>query len=65
MVTVELGREIQQLEERFEGDISRLEERMDGFGKRLDPQEFISRGAILTLIAGTATGLIEYLFFPN
>lgn len=46
-------------------EIRRLEEKIDGFGKRIDQQEFINRGAILALIAGVTTGFIKYLFFPN
>jgi len=38
---------------------------MDGIGKRLDNQEFISRGAIITLVGGVLTGLVKYLFFSN
>jgi hypothetical protein len=68
----ELKSEIQRVELSLEKQISlngaeikRLEEKMDGFGKRLDQQEFISRGAIITLLAGVATGFIRYLFFPG
>ncbi|GAB4217998.1 MAG: hypothetical protein OHK0012_24850 [Synechococcales cyanobacterium] len=47
------------------GEVKRLEEKVDGLGKRLDNQEFINRGAILTLVGAVTTGLVKYLFFPD
>jgi hypothetical protein len=55
-VEIKLKEEIRRIEEK-------LSEKMDGLGKRLDQQEFISRGAIVTLVAGITTGFIKYLFF--
>ncbi|MGY2794757.1 hypothetical protein ACVWVQ_001827, partial [Thermostichus sp. MS-CIW-36] len=54
-----------QLNERINGMEGKLSEKMDGIGKRLDNQEFISRGAIITLVGGVLTGLIKYLFFSD
>ncbi len=54
-----------KLTERINGVETKLTEKMDGIGKRLDNQEFISRGAIITLVGGVLTGLVKYLFFSN
>ncbi len=69
-VKIELAGEISQVRTELKGEIAlagaetkRLEEKIEGFGKRIDQQEFINRGAILALIAGVATGFIKYLFF--
>ncbi|MFS8873528.1 hypothetical protein NW870_10850 [Synechococcus sp. R50.1] len=48
-----------QLNERINGMEGKLSEKMDGIGKRLDNQEFISRGAIITLVGGVLTGLMS------
>ncbi|GAB4213410.1 MAG: hypothetical protein OHK0012_09490 [Synechococcales cyanobacterium] len=47
----------------LEGKIAELGGKMDGYGKRIDQQEFISRGAILALVVGVTSGFIKYLFF--
>ncbi len=68
-VETRLEGKIQQVETRLEGDLKRVEEKLtekiDGLGKRLDFQEFISRGAILTLVGGVLTGFVKFLFFSN
>ncbi len=49
----------------LEVKIAELSGKMDGYSKRLDQQEFISRGAIVALVVGVASGFIKYLFFSN
>ncbi|MEN9223727.1 MAG: hypothetical protein Q6M04_14930 [Thermostichus sp. BF3_bins_97] len=39
--------------------------KIDGLSKRMDFQEFISRGAIITLVGGSITGFVKYLFFSD
>ncbi len=47
----------------LEVKIAELSGKMDGYGKRLDQQEFVSRGAVLALVVGVTSGFIKYLFF--
>ncbi|MEN9224619.1 MAG: hypothetical protein Q6L60_07030 [Thermostichus sp. HHBFW_bins_43] len=49
----------------LEVKIAELSGKMDGYSKRLDQQEFVSRGAILALVVGVASGFIKYLFFTG
>jgi len=44
----------------LEVKIAELSGKMDGYSKRLDQQEFISRGAIVALVVGVASGFIKY-----
>ncbi|MFQ3614900.1 MAG: hypothetical protein SNJ68_14495 [Cyanobacteriota bacterium] len=55
--------ETQQAKTEIEGKIAEISGKIDGYGKRLDQQEFISRGAVLALVVGVASGFIKYLFF--
>jgi exonuclease VII large subunit len=62
-----LGGEINQLEEKLGGEIKRVDARLDGIDKRLGTEEFISRSALVALVAGALTGLVKFLFYmpPN
>lgn len=42
---------------------ARLEEKVDSIGKRLDYQEFISRGVLIALIVAVLGGLAKILGF--
>jgi predicted nuclease with TOPRIM domain len=49
-----------RLEERFSGDIKTLEEKVDGVSKRIDNQEFVSRGILVGLILAFLAGLAKF-----
>ncbi|NJL99364.1 MAG: hypothetical protein HC924_11405 [Synechococcaceae cyanobacterium SM2_3_2] len=57
--------ETQQAKTEVEGKIAEISGKIDGYGKRLDQQEFVSRGAVLALVVGVASGFIKYLFFTT
>jgi hypothetical protein len=57
--------ETQQAKTEVEGKIAELSGKMDGYGKRLDQQEFVSRGAVVALVVGVTSGFIKYLFFTT
>ncbi len=61
----ELQGEIQQTKIELEGKILELGTKMDGYGKRLEQQEFVSRGATVALVAGVASGFVKYFFFSD
>ncbi|MEN9231687.1 MAG: hypothetical protein Q6L68_12345 [Thermostichus sp. DG02_5_bins_236] len=61
----ELEAKIDLSRSELEVKIAELSAKMDGYGKRLDQQEFVSRGAILALVVGVASGFIKYLFFTS
>ncbi|MEN9202586.1 MAG: hypothetical protein Q6K80_09900 [Thermostichus sp. DG_1_6_bins_120] len=61
----ELEAKIDLSRSELEVKIAELSAKMDGYGKRLDQQEFVSRGAILALVVGVASGFIKYLFFTG
>ncbi|MEN9231234.1 MAG: hypothetical protein Q6L68_10035 [Thermostichus sp. DG02_5_bins_236] len=61
----ELESKISLAQTGLEGKIAELSGKMDGYGKRLDQQEFVSRGAIVALVVGVASGFIKYLFFSS
>lgn len=54
----ELESKIDLAQSGLEGKIAELSRKMDGYGKRPDQQEFISRGAIVALVVGVASGFI-------
>jgi hypothetical protein len=64
---LELKVEITKVEERLGGEIKRVDARLDGIDKRLGTEEFISRSALVALVAGALTGLVKFLFYmpPN
>jgi len=47
------------------GEIKRVEEKVDGVAKRLDNQEFISRGAIVTFLGAILAAVTKYIFFSD
>ena len=47
------------------GEIKRVEEKVDGVAKRLDNQEFISRGAIVTFLGTILAAVTKYIFFSD
>ena len=57
--------ETRQAKTEVEGKIAELSGKMDGYGKRLDQQEFVSRGAVVALVVGVTSGFIKYLFFTT
>ncbi|MCF2972532.1 hypothetical protein L1047_15155 [Synechococcus sp. Nb3U1] len=59
----ELESKIDLAQSGLEGKIAELSGKMDGYGKRLDQQKFISRGAIVALVVGVAPGFIKYSVF--
>jgi len=42
-----------------------LSAKLDGLGKRVENQEFVSRGATVALVGGLVTGMVKLLFFPD
>ncbi|MCJ2543040.1 hypothetical protein [Thermostichus vulcanus] len=61
----ELEAKISLAQTGLEGKIAELSGKMDGYGKRLEQQEFVSRGAIVALVVGVVSGFIKYLFFSS
>jgi septal ring factor EnvC (AmiA/AmiB activator) len=68
--------EITRVEEKLTGEIKRLDTeiksveanlsaKLDGLGKRVENQEFVSRGATVALFGGLVTGMVKLLFFPD
>ena len=62
--------EINQKLDHLQGDVSdlkvgqaRLEEKVDGLGKRIDNQEFISRGVLIGLLVAVLGGLAKVFGF--
>jgi len=45
------------------GEIKRVEEKLIGIDKRLGNEEFIVRGAIVTVLGGIATAFAKQTFF--
>jgi ferritin-like metal-binding protein YciE len=72
----EVRGEIKRVEEKLTGEINRLDTeiksveanlsaKLDGLGKRVENQEFVSRGATVALVGGLVTGMVKLLFFPD
>jgi len=72
----EVRGEIKRVEEKLTGEIKRLDTeiksveanlsaKLDGLGKRVENQEFVSRGATVALVGGLVTGMVKLLFFPD
>ena len=62
--------DIDQRFDRIQGDVTdlkvgqaRLEEKVDGLGKRIDNQEFISRGVLIGLLVAVLGGLAKVFGF--
>ena len=55
--------EIKVLDERLTGEIKTLEVKVDGVGKRLENQEFISRGIVIGLIVALVGGFAKLFGF--
>ena len=57
---------INALDERLSGQINLLDEKVTGLGKRLDNQEFTSRGILVGLIVIVLGGAAKFFgFLPN
>ena len=61
----ELNRKIDVGLAEVRGEIRRVEEKVDGVAKRLDNQEFISRGAIVTFLGAILAAVTKYIFFSD
>ena len=61
----ELNRKIDVGLAEVRGEIKRVEEKVDGVAKRLDNQEFISRGAIVTFLGAILAAVTKYIFFSD
>ncbi|GAB4218016.1 MAG: hypothetical protein OHK0012_24950 [Synechococcales cyanobacterium] len=59
----EVRGEIKRLETEIRSVETNLSAKLDGLGKRVENQEFVSRGATLALVGGLVTGMV--LFFPD
>jgi chromosome segregation ATPase len=62
--------DIDQKFDRIQGDVTdlkvgqaRLEEKVDGLGRRIDNQEFISRGVLIGLLVAVLGGLAKVFGF--
>lgn len=65
---IELRISVVKLEGEIKGDIKALGEKVDGLAKRIDNQEFMSRGVLIGLIvalAGGAAKLFGFSLIPN
>ncbi|AGF53478.1 unknown protein (plasmid) [Synechocystis sp. PCC 6803] len=61
-----LSGQIKTLDERLSGEISTLDEKVTGIGKRLENQEFTSRGILTALIIALIAGAAKFFgIFPN
>lgn len=63
-----LSGEIKALDNKFSGEIKTLGEKVNGLGKRLDNQEFINRGVLVSVIIaliGGAAKLFDILPIKN
>lgn len=54
---------IKALEEKLIGDIKALDVKVDGLAKRIDNQEFVSRGVLIGLIVAIAGGAAKLFGF--
>jgi uncharacterized protein (DUF849 family) len=52
-----------RLEAELKGDLKALDIKMEGIGKRLENQEFISRGVLIALIVAILGGLAKLFGF--
>ncbi|NJK48981.1 hypothetical protein HC931_13085 [Candidatus Gracilibacteria bacterium] len=55
--------EIKALESSLRGEIKTLDEKVTGFGKRLENQEFVSRGILVSLVIAILGGLAKLFGF--
>jgi primosomal protein N'' len=61
-----LSGQINLLDERLSGQITLLDEKVSGLGKRIENQEFTSRGILIGLIVVVLGGAAKVFgFFPN
>jgi hypothetical protein len=63
----DLGKELNEVRQKDLADLrvgqARLEEKVDGLAKRIDDQEFISRGVLIGLIVAIAGGAAKLFGF--
>ncbi|NJM75741.1 MAG: hypothetical protein HC852_08135 [Acaryochloridaceae cyanobacterium RU_4_10] len=63
----DLGKELNEVRQKDLADLrvgqARLEEKVDGLAKRIDNQEFISRGVLIGLIVAIAGGAAKLFGF--
>ncbi|MBE9176689.1 hypothetical protein IQ225_17745 [Synechocystis salina LEGE 06155] len=52
----EIKGEIKVLDEKLTGQIKALDEKVTGIGKRVENQEFLNRGVLITLIVALIAG---------
>jgi chromosome segregation ATPase len=55
--------EIKSLDASLKGEIKSLDEKVVGFGKRLENQEFVSRGILLSLVIAILGGFAKLFGF--
>ncbi len=65
LARTELESKIDLSRTELEVKIAEIGGKMDGYGKRLEQQEFVSRGAVVALVVGVTSGFIKYLFFTT
>jgi len=61
----EVRGDIKRLETEIKSVETNLSVKLDGLSKRVENQEFVSRGATLALVGGLVTGMVKLLFFPD
>ena len=61
----EVRGDIKRLETEIKSVETNLSFKLDGLSKRVENQEFVSRGATLALVGGLVTGMVKLLFFPD
>jgi uncharacterized protein (DUF849 family) len=60
---VEIKGEIKTLEASLRGEIKALDEKVTGFGKRLENQEFVNRGILVSLVIAILGGFAKLFGF--
>jgi uncharacterized protein (DUF849 family) len=60
---VEIKGEIKTLEASLRGEIKALDEKVTGFGKRLENQEFVNRGILVSLVIAILRGFAKLFGF--
>ncbi|MGL5035970.1 MAG: DUF4164 domain-containing protein [Microcystaceae cyanobacterium] len=62
----EIRGEIKVLDEKLSGQVKTLDEKVTGIGKRLENQEFVSRGILTAFVVALIAGAAKYFgFMPN
>jgi peptidoglycan hydrolase CwlO-like protein len=62
-VEIEIRGEIKTLESSLRGEIKTLDEKVTGFGKRLENQEFVNRGILVSLVIAILGGFAKLFGF--